>query len=107
MFTSSELELHLTSVNRGADIYDKEEPESGDVGRGIWGVNGLYCVGGGAGTGVSYILTMSAWGGVDWHLFPESITHVVVEGCPSPVMGVEVGLGGCTGSVGTCTGICG
>ena len=67
--------------------------------RGIWGVNGLCCMGGSAGTGVSLILTVSACGGVDCHLFSEFITVIVLEGCPSPVIGpvtdcVEVGLGG-------------
>ena len=66
----------------------------------MWGVNGLCGVGGTVGTGVSYILTVSVRGGVDWHLFPElSVTSVVLEGCLSPVMGpvidcAEVGLGG-------------
>ena len=31
----------MSSVNRGADICDKYEPESCDFGRGIRGVNGL------------------------------------------------------------------
>ena len=97
--SSSELELYLSSVNRGADICDKYELEYCDVGRGMQGVNGLCCVGGTTGTGVSHILTMSAWGGVDWHLFPESSVTSVVEGCLSPIMGpvtdcAEVGLGG-------------
>ena len=79
---SSELELYLSSVNRGADISDKCKPELGNVGRGIQGVNGLCCVGGSAGTGVSCILTMSAYGGVDWHLFPESsMTSVDMHCC--------------------------
>ena len=43
--SSSELELYLSSVNSGADICDKCEPESCDLGRGMWGVNGLCGVG--------------------------------------------------------------
>ena len=39
--SSSELELYLSSVNRGADICDKFELESCDLGRGMQGVNGL------------------------------------------------------------------
>ena len=78
---SSELELYLSSVKGEADIcdeYEQYEPEYCDVGRGMWGVNGLCGAGGTVGTGVSCILTMSAWGGVDWHLFPESsVTSVV------------------------------
>ena len=98
--SSSELELYLSSVNRGADICDKYEPESCDLGRGMQGVNGLCGAGGTAGTGVSRILTVSVRGGVDWHLFRElSVTSVVQEGCLSPVMRpvidcAEVGLGG-------------
>ena len=57
--SSSELELYLSCVNRGTDIGDMYEPEFCDVGRGMWGVNGLCCVGGSSGTGVSWILTMS------------------------------------------------
>ena len=57
--SSLELELYLSSVNRGADICDKLELESFDLGRGMWGVNGLCDVVGTAGTGVSYILTVS------------------------------------------------
>ena len=98
--SSSELELYLSSVNRGADTCDKYEPESCVLGRGMQGVNGLYGAGSTVGTGVSHILTVSAQGGVDWHLFPGlSVTSVVLEGCLSPVMGpvidcVEVGVGG-------------
>ena len=61
----SELELYLSSVNRGADIYDKFELESCDLGRGMRGVNGLCGAVGTAGTGVSHILTVSVQGGVD------------------------------------------
>ena len=57
--SSSELELYLSSVNRGADICDKLELESCDLGRGMWDVNGLCDVVGTAGTGVSCILTVS------------------------------------------------
>ena len=60
--------------------------------RGIRDVNGLCCVGGSTGTGVSLILTVSTCGGVELNLFPGLIS-------PSAVMGpvadcVEVGLGG-------------
>ena len=98
--SSLELELYLYSVNRGADICDKYEPESCDFGRGIWGVNGLYGVEGTVVTGVFHILTASALGGVDWHLFSElSVTGVHLGGCLSPAMGLvihcaEVALGG-------------
>ena len=57
--SSSELELHLSSVSREADICDKLELESCDLGRGMWGVNSLCDVAGTAGTGVSHILTVS------------------------------------------------
>ena len=60
--SSSEVELYLSSLNRGADNYDSCEPEVGDVGRGIWGVKGLCCPGGSIGTGVSVILTGLACG---------------------------------------------
>ena len=43
--SSSEVELHLSSLNRGADSCDSCEPEVGDVGRGIRGVKGLCCAG--------------------------------------------------------------
>ena len=62
---SSEIELHLSSVNRGADIVDKLELESCDLGRGMWGVIDLFDAAGTAGTGVSHILTASVRGGVD------------------------------------------
>ena len=65
--SSSELELHLSSVNRGADICDKFELESFDLGRGMQGVNSCDAAGT-AGTGVSRILMVSVQGGVDWHL---------------------------------------
>ena len=94
------MELYLSSANRGADICDKHEPESCDLGRGMQGVNGLCDGGGMVGTGVSRILIVSVQGGVDWHQLPElSVTSIVLEGCLSLVMGpvidcVEVGLGG-------------
>ena len=74
--SSSELELYLSSVNRGADICDKLELESCDLGRGMWGVIGLCDVAGTAGTGVSHILTVSVQGGVDWHLSGDVCTGV-------------------------------
>ena len=98
--SSSELELYLSSVNRGADICDKYELESCGLGRGMQGVNGLCGAGGTVGTGDSRILTVSVQGGVDWHLFHElCVTSFAQEGCLSPVMGpvidcAEVGLGG-------------
>ena len=57
--SSAEMELRLCSVNRGADIVDKLELESCDLGRGMQGVIGLCDAAGTAGTGVSYILTVS------------------------------------------------
>ena len=98
--SSSELELYLSSVNRGADICDEYELESCDLGRGMWGFNGLCGAGGTAGTGASRILTVSVRGGVDWHLFSElSVINVVLEGYLSPIIDpvtdcVEGGLGG-------------
>ena len=74
--SSSELELYLSSVNRGADICDKFELESCNLGRGMWGVNSLCDVVGTAGTGVSRILTVSVRGGVDWHLSGDAWTGV-------------------------------
>ena len=64
--SSSELELYLSSVNRGADIGDKFELESCDLGRGMWGVNSLCDVVGTAGTGLSHILCQSevVWIGI-------------------------------------------
>ena len=59
---SSEVELYLSSLNRGADNCDGCEPEVGDVGRGIQGVKGLCCPGGSIGTGVSVLLTGLACG---------------------------------------------
>ena len=56
---SSELELYLSSVHRGADICDKLELEFCDLGRGMQGVNSLCDVVGTAGTGISHILTVS------------------------------------------------
>ena len=66
--SSSEMELPLSSVSRGADIVDKLELESCDLGRGMQGVIGLCDTAGTAGTRVSHILTASVQGGVDWHL---------------------------------------
>ena len=43
--SSSEIELHLCSVKSRADNCDKCEQEFGDVGRGMWGIKGLYCGG--------------------------------------------------------------
>ena len=57
--SSSEMELHLSSVNRGADIVDKLELESCDLGRGMQGVIGLCDAAGTAGIGVSCTLTAS------------------------------------------------
>ena len=57
--SSSEMELHLSSVNRGTDIVDKLELESCDLGRGMQGVIGLCDAAGTAGTGVSCILMVS------------------------------------------------
>ena len=39
--SSSEVELYLSSLNRGADNCDGCEPEVGDAGRGIRAVKGL------------------------------------------------------------------
>ena len=66
--SSSEMELYLSSVNRGADNVDKLVLESCDLGRGMQGVIGLCDAAGTAGTGVSHILTAPVRGGVDWHL---------------------------------------
>ena len=70
------MELHLSSVNSGADIGDKLELESCDLGRGMWSVIGLCDVAGTAGTGVSCILTVSVQGGVDWHLSGDAHTGI-------------------------------
>ena len=53
------MKLHLSSVNRGADIVDKLVLEPCDLGRGMQGVIGLCDAAGTAGTGVSCILTAS------------------------------------------------
>ena len=90
--SSSEIELHLSSVNRGADSCDKCEPEFGGVGRAIWGVRGLYCAGGSISTGVSVILTALACGGVTLGLFPQPVCPSVVDGLVADC--VDVGLGG-------------
>ena len=70
------MELHLSSVNRGADIVHKLELEPYDLGRGMHGVIGLCDAAGTAGTGVSYILTASVQGGVDWHLSGDVCTGI-------------------------------
>ena len=62
------MELHLSSVNRVADIVDKLELESCDLRRGMRGVISLCDAAGTAGTGVSHIPTALVQGGVDWHL---------------------------------------
>ena len=90
--SSSELELYLSSVKRGTDNCDKCEPEFDDVGRGIWGVNGLCCTECGTGTGVSVILTVSACGGVGLGLFSWPICPSAVKGLVADCM--DVGLGG-------------
>ena len=74
--SSSELELYLSSVNRGADICDKLELEFCNLGRGMRGVNGLCDAVGTAGTQVSHILTVSDQGGVDWHLSGDVCTGI-------------------------------
>ena len=61
----SEMELHLSSVNRGVDIVDKLELKSCDLGSGMRGVIGLCDAAGTSGTGVSHILAASFQGGVD------------------------------------------
>ena len=66
--SSSEMELYLSSVNRGADNVDKLVLESCDLGRRMQGVIGLCDAAGTAGTGASHILTVPVCGGVDWHL---------------------------------------
>ena len=48
--SSSEMELHLSSVNSRADIGDKLQLESCDLGRGMRGVIGLCDAAGSAGT---------------------------------------------------------
>ena len=85
---SSDLELYLSSVNRGADICDKFELESCDLGRGMWVVNGLCGVVGTAGTGVSHILTVSVQGGVDWHLSGDVCTGICGWCWSEPVLNV-------------------
>ena len=57
--SSSEMELHLSSVNRGVDIVDKLELESCHLESGMWGVIGLCDAAGTSGTGVSCILAAS------------------------------------------------
>ena len=55
--SSLKVGLHLSSVNRGADIVDKLVLECCVLGRGMWGVIGLWDAAGTAGTGISHILT--------------------------------------------------
>ena len=74
--SSLEMELHLSSVNRGADIVDKLVLESCDLGRGMQGVISLCDATGTVGTGVSRILTAPVQGGVDWHLSGDVGTSV-------------------------------
>ena len=57
--SSSEVELYLSSLNRGADGC---ELEVGDAGRGMRGVKGLCGPGGSIGAGVSVLLTGLARG---------------------------------------------
>ena len=57
--SSSELELYLSSLNRGADDH---ELEVGDAGRGIRCVKGLCGPGGSMGAEVSILLTEVACG---------------------------------------------
>ena len=83
--SSSELVLHLSSVNRGADICDKLELESYDLGRGMRGVISLCDAAGTAGTGDSCILAAPAWGGVDWHLSGDVCTGICGWCWPEPV----------------------
>ena len=82
--SSSEMELHLSSVNRGADIVDKLEWESCDLGRGMQGVISLCDAVGAAGTGVSHIQTVSVRGGVDWHLSGDVCGGICVWCWPEP-----------------------
>ena len=57
--SSSEVELYLSSLNRGAD---DRELEVGDVGRGIWGVKGRCGPGGNIGVVVSILSAEVACG---------------------------------------------
>ena len=57
--SSSEVELYLSSLNRGADDH---ELEVGDVGRGIRGVKGLYGPGGSIGVVASVLSAEVAYG---------------------------------------------
>ena len=74
--SSSEMELHLSSENRGADIVDKLVLESCVLGREMQGVIGLCDAADTAGTGVSHIQTASVLGGVDWHLSGDVCTGI-------------------------------
>ena len=60
--SSSEVELYLSSLNRGSDDDDGCELEAGDAGRGTQGVNGLCGPGGSIGAGVSILPTELAGG---------------------------------------------
>ena len=60
--SSSEVELYLSSLNRGADDCDGCELEVGDAGRDIRGVKGLCGPGGSIGVGVSVLPTGLACG---------------------------------------------
>ena len=60
--SSSEVELYLSSLNRGSDDRDDCGLEAGDAGRGIQGVKGLCGPGGSIGDGVSILPTELACG---------------------------------------------
>ena len=57
--SSSEVELYLSSLNRGAD---DRELEVGDAGRGIWGVKGQCGPGGSIGAVASILPAEAASG---------------------------------------------
>ena len=57
--SSSEFELYLFSLNRGADDH---ELEVDDAGRGIWGVKGLCGPGGSIGAVASFLSAEVAYG---------------------------------------------
>ena len=82
------MELHLSSVNRGADIADKLELESCDLGRGMQGVISLCDAVGTADTGVSCILTVSVQGGVDWHMSGDVCVGICGWCLPEPALKV-------------------
>ena len=60
--SSSEVELYLSSLNRGSDDDDGCELEAGDAGRGTQAVNDLCGPGGSIGAGVSILPTELAGG---------------------------------------------